>query len=52
MRTWGADCARPLAYSILTDLLCSFLPLLVVWKVRMPLKSKLMVCGLMSLGLL
>jgi hypothetical protein len=41
-----------IAYAILTDLLCSCLPLVVIWKVRIPLKSKLLVCGLMSLGLL
>ncbi|CAK7211439.1 hypothetical protein SEUCBS140593_001172 [Sporothrix eucalyptigena] len=41
-----------IAYQILTDLLCSCLPLVVIWKVRIPLKSKLLVCGLMSLGLL
>ncbi|CAK7218541.1 hypothetical protein SCUCBS95973_003523 [Sporothrix curviconia] len=40
-----------IAYQILTDLLCSCLPLVVIWKVRIPLKSKLLVCGLMSLGL-
>ena len=40
------------AYSILTDLLCSLLPLVVVWKVRIPMRTKVMVCGLMSLGLL
>lgn len=41
-----------IGYAILTDLLCSCLPLVVIWKVRIPLKSKLLVCGLMSLGLL
>lgn len=41
-----------IAYSILTDLLCSLLPLVVVWKVRIPFKTKAMVVGLMSLGLL
>ncbi|OAA65259.1 hypothetical protein SPI_02046 [Niveomyces insectorum RCEF 264] len=41
-----------IGYSILTDLLCSFLPLVVIWNVRIPLRSKLLVCGLMSLGLL
>ncbi|KAL1902232.1 hypothetical protein Sste5346_001208 [Sporothrix stenoceras] len=41
-----------IGYAILTDLLCSCLPLVVIWKVRIPLKSKLLICGLMSLGLL
>lgn len=41
-----------IAYSILTDLLCSLLPLVVVWKVRIPLRTKAMVVGLMSMGLL
>ncbi|KAB5522107.1 hypothetical protein GE09DRAFT_500810 [Coniochaeta sp. 2T2.1] len=40
-----------IAYSILTDLLCSLLPLLIIWNVRMPLRKKLMIWGLMSLGL-
>ncbi|CAK7217249.1 hypothetical protein SBRCBS47491_003100 [Sporothrix bragantina] len=31
-----------IAYQILTDLLCSCLPLVVIWKVRIPLKSKLL----------
>lgn len=39
------------AYSILTDFLCSLLPLVVIWKVRIPLKTKIMACSLMSLGL-
>ncbi|KAH8896814.1 hypothetical protein GQ53DRAFT_527772 [Thozetella sp. PMI_491] len=41
-----------IAYSILTDLLCSLLPLAVIWKVRMPLRTKMLVWLLMSLGLL
>lgn len=41
-----------IAYSIVTDFLCSFLPLVVVWKVRIPLRTKVMVVGLMSMGLL
>lgn len=40
------------AYSLATDLLCSMLPLIVVWNVRIPLKTKLAVWGLMSLGLM
>lgn len=41
-----------IAYSIVTDFLCSCLPLVVVWKVRIPLRTKVMVVGLMSMGLL
>ncbi|KIH93044.1 integral membrane protein [Sporothrix brasiliensis 5110] len=41
-----------IGYAVLTDLLCSCLPLVVIWRVRIPLKSKMLVCGLMSLGLL
>lgn len=41
-----------IAYSIVTDFLCSLLPLVVVWKVRIPLRTKAMVVGLMSMGLL
>ncbi|TDZ16032.1 hypothetical protein Cob_v011111 [Colletotrichum orbiculare MAFF 240422] len=41
-----------ISYSVLTDLLCSFLPLVVVWQVRIPLSTKLSVAGLMSLGLI
>ncbi|KAF6798147.1 integral membrane protein [Colletotrichum sojae] len=41
-----------ISYSVLTDLLCSFLPLVVVWQVRIPLTTKLSVGGLMSLGLI
>ncbi|KAK1569944.1 uncharacterized protein LY79DRAFT_674344 [Colletotrichum navitas] len=41
-----------ISYSVLTDLLCSFLPLVVVWQVRIPMATKLLVGGLMSLGLI
>ncbi|KAK3699629.1 hypothetical protein LTR37_016365 [Vermiconidia calcicola] len=40
------------AYSVLTDLLCSLLPIYVVWDLRISLHKKLGVCGLMSLGLI
>ncbi|KAH6665812.1 hypothetical protein B0J14DRAFT_550623 [Halenospora varia] len=40
------------AYSILTDLICSLLPIVVLWNVRIPLRDKFLVCGLMSLGLI
>ncbi|KAK2040932.1 hypothetical protein LZ31DRAFT_578018 [Colletotrichum somersetense] len=41
-----------ISYSVMTDLLCSLLPLVVVWQVRIPLSTKLSVGGLMSLGLI
>lgn len=40
------------AYSVLTDLMCSLLPLVVVWNVRIPFKTKVSVCALMGLGLM
>ncbi|KAK2016094.1 hypothetical protein LZ32DRAFT_626466 [Colletotrichum eremochloae] len=41
-----------ISYSVMTDLLCSLLPLAVVWQVRIPMGTKLLVGGLMSLGLI
>ncbi|KAL0932729.1 uncharacterized protein CTRU02_211692 [Colletotrichum truncatum] len=41
-----------ISYSVLTDLLCSLLPLAVVWQVRIPMSTKLSVGGLMSMGLI
>ncbi|RDL41219.1 Integral membrane protein [Venustampulla echinocandica] len=41
-----------IGYSVLTDLFLSLLPPFVVWKVRIPLRTKLSVSGLMGLGLL
>ncbi|KZL71457.1 integral membrane protein [Colletotrichum tofieldiae] len=41
-----------IAYSVASDLLCSLLPLTVVWKVKIPLQKKVMITGLMSLGLI
>ncbi|KAJ3460315.1 hypothetical protein MRS44_011182 [Fusarium solani] len=41
-----------IAYSIVTDIICSLLPMLVIWKVRLPLKTKISVWALMSLGLI
>ncbi|CZR51573.1 uncharacterized protein PAC_01450 [Phialocephala subalpina] len=40
-----------IAFSVTTDLVLSIIPLFIVWKVRMPLKTKVSVCCLMSLGL-
>ncbi|KAK4104261.1 hypothetical protein N658DRAFT_248747 [Parathielavia hyrcaniae] len=41
-----------ISYNILTDLLCSVFPLIAVWKIRIPLQTKLLISGLISLGLL
>ncbi|KAF9869973.1 integral membrane protein [Colletotrichum karsti] len=40
-----------IAYSVLTDLICSLLPLYVVWNVNIPRQTKVSVCFLMGLGL-
>ncbi|KAF4998885.1 hypothetical protein FGRMN_2816 [Fusarium graminum] len=40
-----------IAFSIFTDLLCSLLPVFVIWSVSLPLKTKISVWALMSLGL-
>lgn len=39
-------------YNLVTDLLCSLLPLAAVWKVRIPLRTKMLISGLMSMGFL
>ncbi|CAO2647051.1 Nn.00g079730.m01.CDS01 [Neocucurbitaria sp. VM-36] len=39
------------AYSVVTDLICALLPVVVLWKVKISLKTKIGVCCLMSLGL-
>ncbi|KAH7233359.1 hypothetical protein BKA59DRAFT_560178 [Fusarium tricinctum] len=41
-----------IAFSIVTDLLCSLLPIFVIWRVNLPLKTKISVWALMSLGLI
>jgi hypothetical protein len=40
------------AYSVITDFICAFLPIAVLWKVKITLKTKIGVCCLMSLGLI
>lgn len=40
-----------IAYPVVTDLVLSLVPLFVVWKVKIPLRTKICVCGLMSPGL-
>jgi hypothetical protein len=40
-----------IAYSVITDFICAFLPIAVLWKVKITLKTKIGVCCLMSLGL-
>ncbi|OBT75515.1 hypothetical protein VF21_04919 [Pseudogymnoascus sp. 05NY08] len=39
-------------YSVVTDLACTLLPIVVLWKVQMQQSLKIAVCGLMSLGLI
>ncbi|KAF2822968.1 hypothetical protein CC86DRAFT_469567 [Ophiobolus disseminans] len=40
------------AYSVVTDLICALLPVVVLWNVKITLRTKIGVCGLMSLGLI
>ncbi|CVK85279.1 uncharacterized protein FPRN_06844 [Fusarium proliferatum] len=40
-----------IAFSILTDLICSLLPVFVIWNTSLPLQTKISVWALMSLGL-
>ena len=40
------------AYAIFSDLACSFLPVVVLWNVKIDVRLKVAVCGLMSLGLM
>ncbi|KAK1676372.1 integral membrane protein [Colletotrichum godetiae] len=40
-----------IAYSVLTDLICSLLPLVVIWNVKIPRRTKISVSCLMGLGL-
>ncbi|EAT78163.2 hypothetical protein SNOG_14292 [Parastagonospora nodorum SN15] len=40
------------AYSVITDFICALLPVAVLWKIKIDLKTKIGVCGLMSLGLI
>lgn len=42
----------PPGYSVVTDLICTLLPIVVLWKVQMKRSLKIAVCGLMSLGLI
>lgn len=37
---------------MVTDLICALLPVVVLWKVKISLPTKIGVCGLMSLGLI
>ncbi|KAK0616402.1 hypothetical protein B0T14DRAFT_436022 [Immersiella caudata] len=41
-----------IAYSLLTDVICSLLPLLVIQNVRLPFTTKASLCCLMGLGIL
>ncbi|KAF3798402.1 hypothetical protein GCG54_00015725 [Colletotrichum gloeosporioides] len=40
-----------IAHSVLTDLILSFIPLALIWKVKIPYRKKVLVMCLMSLGL-
>jgi len=40
------------ATSVLTDLICSALPILVLWKIQISTRTKVAVCTLMALGLI
>ncbi|KAF9775900.1 hypothetical protein IL306_005968 [Fusarium sp. DS 682] len=40
-----------IAFSILTDMICSLLPVFVIWNTSLPFKTKVSVWALMSLGL-
>jgi hypothetical protein len=40
------------AYSVITDFICALLPVAVLWKVKITMKTKIGVCFLMSLGLI
>jgi hypothetical protein len=40
------------AYSVATDLMCSLLPVHVVWGLKMNIRKKIGIVGLMSLGLM
>ncbi|KAI4797452.1 hypothetical protein E4T44_11664 [Aureobasidium sp. EXF-8845] len=39
------------SYGVATDVVCTILPIHVVWNVKIPLATKAAVCGLMSMGL-
>ncbi|KAK5129459.1 hypothetical protein LTR08_003252 [Meristemomyces frigidus] len=40
------------AMSVLTDIICTLLPIAVVWDLTLSLRDKVAVCGLMSLGVI
>ncbi|KAF2849550.1 hypothetical protein T440DRAFT_129735 [Plenodomus tracheiphilus IPT5] len=40
------------AYSVVTDLICALLPIVVLWNIKISTPTKFGVCGLMSLGLI
>ena len=43
---------KPKAFSIVTDLICTALPIFVLWKVQISTKKKLAIWALMSVGLM
>lgn len=48
----GKETDTSLAFSMFSDLICSLLPVVVLWNVKVSSHLKLAVCGLMSVGLL
>ncbi|KAK5113311.1 hypothetical protein LTR85_010928 [Meristemomyces frigidus] len=40
------------AMSVMTDIICTLLPIAVVWDLKLSLRDKIAVCGLMSLGVI
>lgn len=47
-----SDIDFDIAYSVVTDLICALLPIVVLWNIKITTKLKIGVCGLMSLGLI
>jgi hypothetical protein len=46
---WFAEC--PTGLSIITDLICSLLPIAIMWKIQLPFRKKLSIWVLMAMGL-
>lgn len=43
---------NPSAFSIITDLMCTGLPIVVLWNVQISGQKKIAICALMATGLL
>ncbi|KAH8590786.1 hypothetical protein B0O99DRAFT_579764 [Bisporella sp. PMI_857] len=39
-------------YSVITDLICSLMPVFVVYNLKIPIREKILICSLMGLGLI